>query len=219
MKNMEKILSDKQQSILKFIQDFIIKRCYPPTIRDIKNGCGISSTSVVNYNLNILSSRGLIRRTKDVSRGIEIAGDVVSSALTDNGLVSVPVLGTIAAGMPILIPQALTLSQAEEYVRVPKEMLGHCHNTYALVVKGTSMIEAFINDGDTVILEAISHVANGQVAACWLKDEQEITLKKFYADGAKVRLVAQNPQFTPIITLAANVEIQGRLLAVLRSVD
>ena len=214
MKSAEKTLSSKQQHILDYTQSFVSERGYPPTIRDIKNGCGISSTSVVNYNLNILADRGFIRRTRDVSRGIELTGDVIPS-----GFILVPLLGTIAAGVPIEIPHAVTLNEAEEHLHVPTQMLGHHKNVYALKVKGTSMIEAFVNDGDTVILEATSQVENGQVAACWLKDEQEITLKKFYADGSVARLVAQNPQFAPIITSTDNIEIQGRLLAVLRSVD
>ncbi|MCL2475212.1 MAG: transcriptional repressor LexA [Chloroflexi bacterium] len=212
-----KVLSERQQDILYYTQNFMSQRGYPPTIRDIQNGCGISSTSVVNYNLNILSRRGYMKRTKDVSRGIELTGDVIPSVFAGS-MTAVPLLGIIAAGVPIEVPEVSSLDEVDEFINVSIDMLGKHKNIYALKVKGTSMIEAFINDGDTVILEATRQVENGQVAAVWLKNEQEITLKKFYADGAKARLVAQNPQFAPIITTTENVEIQGRLIAVLRSI-
>lgn len=218
MKSTDRALSNKQQNILNYIQNFISEHGYPPTIRDIQNSCAISSTSVVNYNLNILTECGFIRRTKDVSRGIELMHDALSCVSEEKNLVMVPLLGTIAAGMPITVPQTCTFCQADEHIHVPVELLGRYQNVYALKVRGTSMIEAFIDDGDTVIMEATAQIANGQVAACWLKDEQEITLKKFYAEGSQTRLVAQNPQFPPIITASENVEIQGRLVAVLRSV-
>jgi len=211
-----KALSERQRDILYYTQNFMNRRGYPPTIRDIQNGCGISSTSVVNYNLNILSQRGYMKRTKDVSRGLELTGDVMPSAF-ESSMVAVPLLGTIAAGVPIEVPETFSLNDVDEFINVSSDMLGKHKNIYALKVKGTSMVEAFINDGDTVILEATCQVENGQVAAVWLKNEQEITLKKFYIDGVKARLVAQNPQFAPIVTSAGNVEIQGRLVAVLRS--
>jgi len=218
MRTKTKALSPKQRDIINFTQNFVGERGFPPTIRDIKNGCGISSTSVVNYNLNVLVEHGLIKRTRDVSRGIELTGQAAFPAAS-SVLLSVPLLGTIAAGVPIDVPETSALWLCDEFINIPAEMVGSRTNVYALTVRGTSMIEAFINDGDTVVLEATNFVENGQVAACWLIDEQEITLKKYYNDGVKTRLVAQNPQFPPIITKTSNVQIQGRLLAVLRSVN
>jgi repressor LexA len=201
-----KMLSSKQQAIIRFIRDFIREKDYPPSIRDIQDGCGISSTSVVDYNLKALERLGYIRRDREVSRAIELVGRRRMS--------SVPVVGQIAAGQPIPVPGAETWSQQEfeDDVDVPDEITRGKDNVFALRVKGTSMIDALVNDGDLVVMEGTSAADNGDMVAVWLKDRQETTLKKIYYEGERVRLQPANVTMDPIYARAEDVEVQGRVL-------
>jgi repressor LexA len=203
---MMKTLSAKQQSILRFIRDFIREHDYPPSIRDIQDGCGISSTSVVDYNLKALERMGYIKRDREVSRAIELVGR--------RRMTSVPVVGQIAAGQPIPVPGADSWSQQEfeEDVDVPDEITRGKDNVFALRVKGTSMIDALVNDGDLVVMEGTAAADNGDMVAVWLKDRQETTLKKIYYEGDRVRLQPANVTMEPIYAKAEDVEVQGRIL-------
>jgi repressor LexA len=211
-----KRLSDKQKSIVKYIERFLADRGYPPSIRDIQMGCHISSTSVVDYNLNILEDRGHISRHADVSRGIRLLNKTSSS----QSMVNVPLVGMIAAGQPIPVPATDTwdIAAVSETMGVPSELTRGKENIYALRVKGVSMIDALIDDGDIVIMQHVNSVDNGEMAAVWLKSEKEVTLKKVFVESDKVRLQPANSQMQPIYTQRDNVEIQGKVLAVLRQV-
>jgi repressor LexA len=201
-----KSLSPKQQSILRFIRDFIREHDYPPSIRDIQDGCVISSTSVVDYNLKALERLGHIRRDREVSRAIEIVGRA--------HMRTVPVVGQIAAGQPIPVPSAETWSQQEfeEEIEVTDQMTRGRENVFALRVKGTSMIDALVNDGDLVLMEQTSAWDDGDMVAVWLKDRQETTLKKIYREGPRVRLQPANAAMDPIYADARDVEVQGKVL-------
>lgn len=211
-----KKLSDKQRRIMRFMDRFISEKGYPPSIRDIQAGCNISSTSVVDYNLNILESRGHISRHADVSRGIRL----LTRASESTPMVMVPVIGTIAAGEPIPVPGPDTwdIAAVSETMGVPPEMTGGRENIYALRVKGTSMIDALINDGDIVLMQQVSQVANGEMAAVWLKAEKEVTLKKVFTGPERVRLQPANAQMKPLYAAPENVEIQGKVIGVIRQV-
>ncbi len=206
-------LSGKQQKILQFLEDFISDHDYPPSIRDIQNGCDISSTSVVDYNLKRLEEKGYIRRDREVSRAIELLdGQGVRRRRTT---VQVPVLGKIAAGIPLPVhPDQMA---PEDVLDLTEDLVPNRPGLYALRVQGTSMIDALINDGDTVILEPRNSADPGEVVAAWIKDREETTLKKYYPEGARVRLQPMNATMEPIIEDAANVEVQGRLVATIRS--
>jgi len=208
------ILSSKQQQINDFINHFWEDRGYPPTIRDIVTGCGISSTSVVDYNLNILEKKGYIRRHREVSRGIEL----VARSQAPGGQLQVPIIGQIAAGEPIPVPTADTwdVTASSETLEVTKDLTRGREGVYALKVKGSSMVDALVNDGDLVLMEYVNSVENGEMAAIWLKAEKEATLKKFYAEAGRVRLQPANSQMQPIYVEPDNVEIQGRVIAVIR---
>ena len=211
-----KDLSRRQQSILQFIEHFLDENDYPPTIRDIQTELGISSTSVVDYNLKALESRGLIRRNSKISRGIEL----VNRGPSRRNLVAIPVIGQIAAGQPIPVPGDLEGSDAAEIVELGSDLVRNSgQGLFALRVKGHSMIDALINDGDVVVLKQQQTCENGDTVAVWLKDQRETTLKRFYLEGDRVRLQPANMTMEPIFTPAENVEVQGRLVTVLRSVD
>lgn len=209
-----KKLSDKQRRIVKYIDRFLSEKGYPPSIRDIQKGCDISSTSVVDYNLNILESRGYINRHADVSRGIKLLTKTSSS----ERVVDVPVIGMIAAGKPIPVPTPDTwdIAAVSETMGVPIDLCQGRDNIYALRIKGTSMIDALINDGDIVLMQSINSIENGQMAAVWLKSEKEVTLKKVFVEPDKIRLQPANSQMQPFYTQPDNIEIQGRVIAVIR---
>lgn len=208
-------LSSKQQKIVDFIRRFVADRGYPPSIRDIVIGCGISSTSVVNYNLNKLEREGYIRRHPEVSRGMEL----LPRSLSIRTPVQVPIIGQIAAGQPIPVPTPDTwdVAAASDTIEVTPDLTLGRTGVYALKVKGWSMVDALISDGDIVLMQYVNVVENGEMAAIWLKLEKEATLKKIYADGpGRVRLQPANNQMQPIYVEPDNIEIQGRVIAVIR---
>jgi repressor LexA len=208
------MLSSRQKKILSFIQNFVTDNTYPPTIRDIVNGCGISSTSVADYNLEILEKQGHIRRHREISRGIELL-DGAAARITE---IMVPIVGQIAAGQPIPVPASDSWSTvaSSETLKVPQELIRGKEDVYALKVKGLSMIDALINDGDIVLMQYAQTVDNGQMAAVWLKNEKKATLKKVYVEEEKVRLQPANSQMKAIYVDPDNVEIQGKVIAVIR---
>ena len=208
------VLSNKQQQIIDFLRRFLTDRQYPPTIRDIVVGCGLSSTSVVNYNLKILEREGYIRRQPEVSRGIVLPTQ--SPAAGHRRLV--PVIGQIAAGEPIPVPTPDTwdVVAASETLEISQDLTRGREGVYALRVRGSSMVDALINDGDIVLMQYVNAVENGEMAAVWLKMEKEATLKKFYAEANRIRLQPANSQMRPIYVEPDNVEIQGRVIAVIR---
>jgi repressor LexA len=202
--------SDKEQKILQFIEAFVDNHDYPPSIRQIQEGCGISSTSVVDYNLKKLEKSGLIRRDREVSRGI------IGTAKRSR-VIPVPIIGTIAAGQPIPVPSADTWrADSSETIEVTPDMIGNRENVFALRVQGNSMIDALVNDGDIVLIAQAAGARDGEMVAAWLKDEQETTLKKFYREGDRVRLQPANATMDPIYTSAGNIEIQGKVISTFR---
>jgi len=209
-----KSLSAKQENIINFITDFLRDKGYPPSIRDIAAGCGISSTSVVAYNLNRLEQAGYIRRHSDISRGIEFLNR------EDRKLVYIPIVGEIAAGEPIPVPASDTGNIiSTERLEVSGELLRGRQSVYALRVKGDSMLDALIRDGDIILMDYVNSAGNGDMVAVWLKKEQEVTLKKFFIEPNRIRLEPANSRIKPIYTTPDNVEIQGKVLAVIRRIS
>jgi repressor LexA len=209
----EKIMpiSEKRKRVLDFIAAYIEEKNYPPSLRDIGKGCGISSTSVVQYYMKVLERDGFIHRDHEVSRGITVT--------RKHSGATVPLLGTIAAGQPIPVPSADTWTATpEETIELPGYLGGDLTNIYALKVKGTSMIDALIDNGDIVIMQSANTAANGETVAIWLKDRQEVTLKKIYHEADRIRLQPANTLMQPIYSDPENVEVQGKLIAVLRKV-
>lgn len=205
-------LSEKQAQILEFLERFIAEHDYPPSIRDIQTGCSISSTSVVDYNLKRLEEKGFIRRDREVSRAIELLDGQGSRR---RRTVQVPVLGPIAAGIPI--PSNPDAMAPMEIIDLTEDQAGRRERLYALRVQGDSMIDALINDGDLVVLEPRQTADPGEVVAAWIIDREETTLKKYFPEGARVRLQPMNSTMEPIYEDAANVQVQGRLVATIRS--
>jgi repressor LexA len=204
--------SDTRQRILQFIQRFKETKGYAPTVREIADACTISSPSVVQYHLDRLQQNGLITREREKFRSIVLNKE-------KKGVVRVPLLGTIAAGQPVWVPQGDVSSATHERISVPLDMT-RGRNVYALRVRGNSMVDAMISDGDIVLMEPPAGIKNGDVVAAWLKNEQEVTLKKiFFEPGGRIRLQPCNPYMTPIYQDGVNVEVQGKVVAVIRSYE
>jgi repressor LexA len=208
-------LTARQEAILAYIKDFIAKNGYPPTIREIGLALDITSTSVVNYNLNKLEKAGLVYRDSHLSRGLKVVG----GSSPEVHLVKVPVLGTIAAGRPIPVPDAVAINEADELIEVTRDLVGSARDVFALHVKGNSMIDAMVSDGDIVVMQAAQTAENGDMVAAWIADREETTLKRFYLENGRVRLQPANPSMDPIFVDPASVQIQGRVVAVIRNLN
>jgi len=203
-------LTPKRKQILDFVAAFIRERGYAPSVRDVAVGADMASSNAAHFHLDILEKQGYIKRARDISRGIALTGQYGDAG-------SIPVLGTIAAGQPIPVPSADAWSVVpEDTVRLPEDLTGSLENIYALRVKGTSMIDSMIDDGDIVLMQPATTVENGEVAAVWLKDRQEVTLKKIYRERGRICLKPANKQMKPIYCKPDDVEIQGKVVAVLR---
>ncbi len=210
-------LSPRQEQILEFLREYHAGHSYMPSIREIQDKCSISSTSVVDYNLRLLERDGHIRRSPDISRAIELVND---DGLQLVEATRVPVLGAIAAGQPIPVPESSAYADADrETIVLPPELTPRdSDNLYALRVKGYSMIDALITDGDIVVLRPASQANNGDMVAAWLPLDEEATLKHFYLEGDRVRLMPANDTMDPIVVPADQVQVHGRVVAVMRRV-
>jgi repressor LexA len=210
-------LSERQSKILSFLKTFTLDNGYPPTIREIGEAVGITSTSVVNYNLDALQRGGHIYRDRTVSRGIRLveALDSLNSAVD---LVRVPLLGRIAAGEPLRVfPDAY--DSETDTIELTRELVPDEEGIYALKVKGTSMIDALINDGDIVVMRHTETANNGDMVAAWLSDREETTLKRFFHEGDRIRLQPENQTMAPIYVDPDKVDIKGRVVAVIRQLN
>ena len=128
----------------------------------------------------------------------------------------VPILGVIVAGAPVPIPDGEFSMTGNEVVELTRDIVRDEEGIYALEVRGDSMVDALVNDGDIVVLKHQTEARNGDMVAVWLRDEKEVTLKRFYAEGRQVRLQPANPTMHPIFVHPANVEVQGKVIAVVR---
>ncbi len=217
-------LSDRQESILVYIIRYLRENKIPPSIRNIGEAVGISSTSVVNYNLTKLQDMGLIDRTPEVSRGLSVNFEqverVLSGLLANNGsptgLIRVPVFGHIQAGLPVDVPDVRNWQTAEEWVQLTAEMFGDPSRLFALKVQGDSMKDAAVQDGDIIILRHQESANNGDMVAAWLEGDDETTLKFLNKKGDTVELLPANSDYQPIVRPADQVRISGKVVSVIR---
>ena len=203
-------ISNTRQRIVEFIRNFVEQKGYAPTMGEVQTALGLSSKSLVEYHLKALEEAGVIEREPQTARGIDIYG-------VGHRARCVPLAGTIAAGQPIPVPTEDTWHMVpEEMVEVPADMLPMNVRAFALRVQGKSMVDAYVDDGDIVILEATPTAEIGQMVAAWLTDRQEATLKKIYYEPNRIRLQPANQRMKPIYVNPDDIEIQGRVIAVLR---
>lgn len=213
---LNKKLSARQSKMLRFIEAFLEDNPSPPTVRDIQKACGISSTSVVDYNLKLLQKGRYIKRRPDIARGIELLNEDGEVA---GFLPKIPLLGYISAGEPALGPGGDGSPQTEpiETIEIPRHFNKNGKQLYALKVKGQSMIDALIDDGDIILIDPTPTIQDGDMVVAWLKLEQETTLKRIYREGRVIRLQPENSAMQPIFAKASNVETMGTVVGVIRT--
>ena len=214
-------LGERHQKILDFLLEYQRENNYPPSIREIGEKTGITSTSVVNYYLDQLEKMGKIERDRKISRGVRVAGIVPSA-----DMLRVPILGPIAAGIPLpeLQPGVTFVTDSEAHaVDVARSLLPAKEkgdNLFALEVKGESMIDAMINDGDIVVMRPANEARNGEMVAVWLPRDNEATLKYFFKEKDRYRLQPANPTMKPIYVKKTDpLEIKGKVVMVIRKMD
>ena len=198
-------ISKKQEEILSFIKSEILKKGYPPAVREICEAVHLKSTSSVHSHLETLEKNGYIRRDPTKPRAIEIIDDEFS--LTRRETVNVPIVGTVAAGVPILARQNI-----ENYFPIPSEFMPNTQ-TFMLRVKGDSMINIGINSGDLVLVEQGNDARNGDVVVALVEDSA--TVKTFYKEKGHVRLQPENDSMDPII-VSSDLQILGKVFGVYR---
>lgn len=216
-------LSERQRGILKFMEVYLDNFGFPPTIREIGEATGIRSTSVVNYNLNKLVQAGYLARLNRKSRGIRLTAQAQTRSVQATIIpLTVPLIGSIVAGQPLQIPDDVGHSvDPENAIEVSPYLLGgtDAAEVFALRVKGDSMIDAMISDGDIVLFRQQPTANDGDMVAVWLDERGETTLKYFYQEGEKVRLQPAHPTMQPIYVNAAHCHVQGRVLSVIRTLS
>ena len=200
-------ITDKQREILEYIKEMILKKGYPPAVREICEAVHLKSTSSVHSHLESLEKNGYIRRDPTKPRTIEILDD--DFALTRRELVNVPVIGTVAAGVPILAEQNI-----EDYLPIPAEILPN-KEVFMLKVKGNSMIEAGIYNGDKVIVAKQPNAENGDKVVALV--DNSATVKTFYKENGHFRLQPENSSMDPIIL--DQVEILGKVIGLFRMMN
>lgn len=196
-------LTKRQREILDYLQDFIQQHGYAPSLDEIGRRFGLSSLATVHKHLTNLQEKGFIKRAWNRSRSVELIP-------TNSGgrSVELPLLGYVSAGMPI---EAIA---TQETIAVPEDLVGR-RDTYVLRVRGTSMIDEQICDGDFVIVEDRKTAQNGEMVVALLGGS-DVTLKKFYRENGRVRLQPANPSMQPIFVEPSQVQVQGVVVGVMR---
>jgi repressor LexA len=202
-------LTKRRREVLDFICEYVEENGYPPAHEEIQFEVGLSSKSHVHFYLKALEREGYIERAPNIPRGIRLTSWFARGRCA--GIIKVPLLGQIAAGEPISFSDI-----ADEAIELTQDVVRDGEGLYALRVKGDSMIDALINDGDIVIMRHQQEAANGEMVAVRLQDRDETTLKRFYREHGRVRLQPANPTMSPLYAHPAKVEIQGKVVAVIR---
>ena len=197
-------ITSKQKEILEFMKNEILSKGYPPAVREICEAVKLKSTSSVHSHLETLEKNGYIRRDPAKPRAIEIVDDNFN--LTRREIVNVPIVGTVTAGQPIL-----AVENIESYFPIPIDYMPN-QETFMLKVKGESMINAGIFDGDTILVQKQSHAKNGDFVVALIEDS--VTVKTFYKEKDYYRLQPENDYMDPIIV--PDVEILGKVIGLFR---
>jgi repressor LexA len=199
-------LTDRQRQILDFIKAEVRQKGFPPTVRDIGEAVGLSSSSTVHSHLAALEAKGLIRRDPSKPRALEVIGHEDEAREVDYNVRRLPLVGQVAAGAPILAAENI-----EQTMTLPVELVRD-DSTFILKVKGESMIEAGILDGDFVVVRQQATANNGEIVVAMIGDEA--TVKTFYREADRIRLQPENSSMEPIY--ATDLSILGKVVAVFR---
>jgi len=207
-------LSYHENLMLNAIERYITHKGYAPTVEELRITLNLSSKDHVHRDLRKIEAKGYIEREPRISRGIRLVK--TSDGHYGYGKISIPIYGRIAAGNPIPIPDERVSAGAYEMLELTRDIIKDSKDVYALRVKGNSMIDALVHDGDLVILKHQVQVENGEMAAIWLSDREETTLKRFYHEGHRIRLQPENKNMEPMYFHPRYVQVQGKVIAVIR---
>jgi repressor LexA len=203
-------LTRRQREVYEFIRDFVSRNGYSPSLEEIGSHFDLKSVATVHKHVQHLVQKGFLQKAWNRSRSVEPVEDVGSEV---SEMVSLPVLGTVAAGSPI---EAIEDAGASERVAVPPDMVNRPGETFVLRVRGDSMIDEQIRDGDMVVVESRKQARNGETVVA-VVGGSDATLKRFYKRGDQVKLVPANERMEPIEVHAGEVEIRGVLRGLLRT--
>lgn len=201
---MQQPLTKRQREILDYLNEFIQQHGYAPSLEEIGQRFGLSSLATVHKHMTNLEAKGFIKRSWNRSRSVELL-----SGPSGGRALELPLMGYVAAGQPI---EAIA---GAETIAVPEALVGRSRDTYVLRVKGNSMIDEQIRDGDWVVVEDRKTANNGEMVVALLRD-QDVTLKTFYRDNGRIRLQPANSAMAPIFADPADVQIQGVVVGVMR---
>jgi repressor LexA len=207
-------LTRRQREVFEFLRKFIDENRYSPSLDEVAKGLGLSSLATVHKHLTNLAEKGLIRRHWNRGRGIEICADLDAPRMVSMGLeacYAIPIRGTVAAGEPLDVIE----EDMSERLSVPADLVRNADETFVLRVRGDSMIEEGIQEGDFIICERRKTARAGQVVVA-LVNGYETTVKYFHPEGDSVRLQPANPYMAPIYVKARDVEIQGVVIGLVR---
>lgn len=201
---MEQTLTAKQEQILNCIKQSLRDKGYPPSVRELCLAVGLSSTSTVHSHLNTLEKKGYIRRDPSKPRTIEVLDEEVN--WISEHVSAIPIVGRVTAGAPIL-----AVENIEEYFPLPKQLTRH-DETFMLYVKGTSMINAGIYDGDQIIVRKQNYANNGEIVVALIDDE--VTVKRFFKEPNRIKLQPENDSMSPLYY--ENIRILGKVIGLVR---
>jgi repressor LexA len=202
------MLTERQQQVLDYIRNAVEERGYPPSVREIGDAVGLNSPSSVHAQLNSLVSAGMIKKDPSKPRAIVVLDETPAAAVDDRRMRDVPVLGRVAAGTPILAAEHI-----DEVMPLPTELVGE-GPVFLLEVKGDSMIDAGIHEGDLVAIHKQPDAHDGEIVAC-LIDGEEATIKRLRRKDGKVFLHSENPAYEPMV-FSEGLELIGKVVSVLR---
>lgn len=208
-------LNEHERRILQFIETCLRESSIAPTFEEIRQAVNLASKDHVSRDLRRLAAKGFIELIPRKARSIRLLHTAEGWPFSHTTL-HIPLLGTIAAGEPI--PVFDTAASYADAIELTRDIVRDRGPLYALKVKGDSMVDALIHDGDIVVMRHQARVENGEMAAVWLSDRGETTLKRFYHEGDRVRLQPENRRMKPIFVDPGNVEVQGKVVAVIRRV-
>ena len=214
-------LSERQQDILQFLWKQTSNADPPPSYEEIMSAVALKSKGAVSYQIRRLEEAGYILRDAGKARALSLTEKARALFDAAADVVRIPLLGDIVASHPVTVghDDFAAYDAAEDFVPVCCDMLpGRAGDFFALRVRGDSMVDAMVNNDDVVIMRPVAEVRDGDMVAVWLRDEQEMTLKHFYREGRDVRLQPANPTLEPIFTPAANVDVQGKVVLVVRQI-
>ena len=210
------MITGRQKQVYEAIRAYRKEHGISPTYEEIRDRLGLSSKDMVSREIQALENARLITRKRKTARGLRVVEELQAAGPRPQ-MISVPVLGRIAAGRNFRLPDSDSPPFGyDETITVTADLAGHAGNLFALQVEGHSMIDALVADGDVVLVEPLRMAENGDMVAVWLRSSEETTLKYFYHEGSRIRLQPANQSMGPWYVAPEDVEVEGKVVAVIR---